>query len=248
MLLKAFSINEPELSLTELTNRLGLNRSTTFRLLATLQGEGYVQRDRESGKYSLGVVCLELGTIFLSTIHLREQALPLLEDLRRECGETVHLAILDKESMEVVYLEKLEGLLPIAYMGSRVGGRSPAYCTGLGKVLLAYEDSTEVESFYARQGLHPHTPSTIVETSKLMTELEEIKKNGFGIDNEEHESGVNCVAAPIWNENGRVTAAISISGPTERMNRAITEGNSVQKVMVMAAEISARLGGSSPRR
>jgi hypothetical protein len=112
-LLKAFSLDEPQRGLTELAMHLGLSTSTTFRLLSTLQSEGYVQQDQETGKYSLGLACWELGSLFLGSVRLREQAMPLLTSLRNECGETVHLGILDRDRMEVVYVEKLEGLRSI---------------------------------------------------------------------------------------------------------------------------------------
>ncbi|MDI7274825.1 MAG: IclR family transcriptional regulator [Anaerolineae bacterium] len=246
-LLKAFSVEEPQLSLRELSERLKLSLSTTFRFLATLEHERFVQHDKETGKYSLGLACLELGFVCRTSIRLRERVLPLLEGLRDEWRETVHLGILDKETMEVVYIEKLDGLLPIIYMASRVGGRSPAYCTGLGKVLLAHHDQEAVSSFYSKSGLHRYTPNTIVDVGDLMAHLAEIRKRGFGIDDEEHEPGVKCIAAPVWDAHGEVCAAFSVSGPAPRMSAAIADGGLPSAVARSAEAMTARLGGRSPR-
>jgi DNA-binding IclR family transcriptional regulator len=166
----------------------------------------------------------------------------LLEALRNDCKETVHLTILDR--MEVVYLEKLEGLLPIGFMSSRVGGRAPAYCTGVGKALLAYEAPDEVRSFYSKHGLQRHTANTIVDVEKLMAELSEVRDRGFAVDNEEHEIGVKCIAAPIRDHQGKVVGAISVSGPVQRMDEKIAQMNLVGKVINTSKEISARLGYS----
>jgi len=247
-LLKVLSNDESPLTLTELAERAALNTSTTFRLLSTLQHEGFVEQDKETGKYSLGVACLELGSAFLRSVSLRDQALPFLERLRDLCRETVHLAILDQDRMEAVYLEKLEGLLPIIYMASRVGGRSPAYCTGIGKVLLSYEKPGHVEAFYSGQTLTRCTPNTIVAIDELMAHLAGIRQAGFGIDDEEHEPGVKCVAAPIWDGRGRAVAAFSVSGPRERIEQAIADDDLIGTVKSTAAEISARLGERSTVR
>ena len=125
-------------TLTELSEAIEINSSTTFRLLATLACSNYVERIEQSGAYRLGLACLELSRAYHESNDIRQSALPELEMLRDDTKETVHLAILDK--MEVVYVEKLHGLHAIGLMSSRLGGRSPAYCTGVGKVLLAHTD------------------------------------------------------------------------------------------------------------
>jgi DNA-binding IclR family transcriptional regulator len=243
-LLEAFSVAEPEFSLTELSGRLGLNASTVFRLLVTLQGRGYVEQSPENGHYRLGPASLRLGSVFLAQADLRRRLTPLLVALRDECRETVHLATLDRERMEVVYLEKLEGLLPIGLMGSRVGGRSQAYCTGLGKAMLAHEPPEAVEAFYQARGLRTHTPQTITTLEALSRELAEIRRRGHALDNAEHEPGVKCVAAPVWNHRQEVGGAISVAGPAERIERLIAEEGLIEKVKAVAAEASELMGCS----
>jgi DNA-binding IclR family transcriptional regulator len=173
---------------------------------------------------------------------MRRRLTPLLVTLRDDCRETVHLATLDRRQMEVVYLEKLEGLLPIGLMGSRVGGRSPAHCTGLGKAMLAHESLETADAFYRARGLAAHTPQTITAWQVLAQELAEIRRRGYALDNAEHEPGVKCVAAPVWNHRCKVVGAISVAGPDERIEALIAEEALIEKVVAVAAEASALMG------
>jgi len=243
-LLVTFSTAEPELTLTELSSRLNLSASTTYRLLVTLENRRYVEHNHQTGGYTLGVACLDLGTVFLSQLDFRDRVLPLLESLREECRETVHLAVLDRNQMEVIYLEKLEGLLPIGMMGSRVGGRAPAYCTGLGKCLLAYVPDPVVREVYSANGMRAYTPNTITDVDELLLEMARIRKRGYAIDEVEYEPDVKCVAAPVWNHRQTVVGAISVTGPEQRMNRLIAEGDVIESVLEAAQEASVRLGYS----
>ncbi|MGB3903673.1 MAG: IclR family transcriptional regulator [Anaerolineae bacterium] len=240
-LLATFSISEPEFTLTELASRRGLSPSTTYRLLVTLESHGYIERSNQTGGYSLGVACLDLGNVFLSQLDLREQALRVMEALREECKETVHLGILDGSRMEVIYLEKLEGLLPVAMRGSRVGGRVPAHCTALGKCMLAYLAEGVVRDFYTREGLPSHTPNTITDLNELLRELKETSRKGLAIDDIEHEVSVRCVAAPVWNHKKAVVGAISVSGPANRMSkeRCLELGPLIRDTVL---EVSRRMG------
>jgi IclR family KDG regulon transcriptional repressor len=242
--LAAFSADEPELTLTELSSRLNLSASTTYRLLVTLERRRYVERNSQTGGYTLGVACLDLGTVFLSQLDLRDRVLPVLKTLRQEFRETVHLAVLDRSQMEVIYLEKLEGLLPIGLMGSRVGGRAPAHCTGLGKCLLAYMADPVVRELYATSGMRALTPNTITDVEELLLEMAKIRELGYAVDDVEHEPDVKCVAAPVWNHRQTVVGAISVTGPEQRMNRLIEEGHLIESVLEAAQNASARMGYS----
>jgi IclR family KDG regulon transcriptional repressor len=242
-LLATLSTSQTELTLTELASRLGLSPSTVYRFLVTLEDRGYVERNRQTGGYGVGVACLDLGNVFLSRLDLRERVLPVLEVLREECKETVHLGILDVNRMEVIYLEKLLGLLPVVMMGSRVGGRVPAHCTALGKCMLAYLPEGVISDFYSQQGLRSYTPKTITELKELLRELTEIRQRGFAIDHVEHELGVRCVAAPVWNHEKVAIGAISVSGPDNRMSeeRCLELGPRVRDAVL---EVSRRMGYS----
>jgi len=243
-LLATFSTAEPELTLTELSSRLNLSASTTYRLLVTLEKRSYVEHNHQTGGYTLGVACLDLGTVFLSQLDFRDRVLPLLESLREECKETVHLAVLDRNQMEVIYLEKLEGLLPIGMMGSRVGGRAPAHCTGLGKCFLAYMPDHVVRELYSANSMPAYTPNSITDVDRLLVEMARIRERGYAIDDVEHEPDVKCIAAPVWNHRQAVVGAISVSGPEQRMNLLLAEGALIQSVVEAAHEASVRMGYS----
>jgi len=240
--LEAFSVDKSALSLTEVSEAVGLNASTTYRLLATLQSRGYIEQDPATGRYRIGVACLRPSSVFVAQLNVRERVYPLLVQLRDETRESVHLCILDHCTMEVIYLEKLEGLEPIGPMRSRVGGRAPAHCTGVGKALLAHCDPDEVSAFFSRHGISRYTPRTVASLEMLMEELALARERGYAIDKAEHEEGVMCVAVPVWNHLNRVQAAISISGTVERMTRAIQGGDLVRRVVEAGHEASKRLG------
>lgn len=238
-LLEMFLPHAGELNATEISRQMDLDPSTTFRMLVTLQAHGFVEQNPATGKYRLGVTCLELGSRFLKNNDVRERALAYLELLRNEFGEAVHLTVLDGN--EVVYLEKLPGLHPIGFMSSRVGGRSPAYCTGVGKALLAFLPEQELEKRFAHTRLTRYTETTITNWEALKTHLAQIRANGFAMDHQEHELGVECVAVPIFNHKG-LAAAMSVSGPVERMDEHIAKGGLIQKMKQMGSEISTQLG------
>jgi len=227
-------------SLQELSEGIELSTSTTFRLMASLSYYRFVRRDEQTNHYTLGLACLELARAYQEGNDLRRMAQPELEVLRDDVKETVHLAILDQ--MEIVYLEKLPGLHAIGLMSSRVGGRSPAYCTGVGKVLLAYQKPQVVNGYFQNNNLRRYTDSTITTVELLEAEMESIRKNGYGFDRGEHEFEVRCVATPIFDLKGDVVAAISISGPAGRMEPLEENREMIQKARQTAMNISALLG------
>jgi DNA-binding IclR family transcriptional regulator len=239
-LLRVFLNHDTDLSATEISKELHLDLSTTFRLLVTLQAQGFVEQDPTSGKYRLGVTCLELGSRFLKSNDIRKRALEAMDALRNEFGETVHLTILDGN--EVVYLEKLAGLHPIGFMSSRVGGRAPAHCTGVGKALLAYLPDGELNARFPSPTLRRYTDTTITDREVLRAELAQVRERGYAVDQQEHEIGVKCVAVPIFDHKG-VAAAMSVSGPVERMDQHIQQGRLIERLQQAAAAISAQMGG-----
>ena len=227
-------------SLTELSEEVNLNGSTTFRLLATLAQYNYVERDEETSKYRLGLACLELARVYLNDNDVRKIGLPELERLRDDTMETVHLAVLNH--MEVVYLDKLEGRYAVGIMSSRVGARAPSYCTGLGKALLAYADQEDVRAYFADKGFARYTDATITSLDELMSELQEIRAQGYSFDRGEHEPDVRCVAVPIFGPRQKLVAALSISGPVGRMEPLLANRELVGRAVETARLISVRLG------
>ncbi len=227
-----------DLGVTELARQLDLNKSTTFRLLATLVSLGYVTQDRETGKYRLGLHLVELGALALDRIDLRTEARPFLADLADRTGETVHLAILDRN--QVVYIEKFESKQTLT-MKSRVGAHAPAHCTGVGKALLAFLEHDELKRVVSEESLYRFTANTIADPQALLEHLERVRQLGYAIDDEEHELGIRCVAAPVRNHSGKVAAAISVSGPGLRLTRERIE-EMIPLVVETSAKISRALG------
>jgi DNA-binding IclR family transcriptional regulator len=237
-LLGTFSLRESRLSLAELAGRTGIPRPTAFRLLTTLEQSGFVAK--AGGGYQLGIKCFILGNVVAATLDLREKARRHLEELRDTTGETVHLAVL--EAWHVVYLERLQSPHPIGFMRSRIGAVVPAYCTSLGKTLLAFAPPAGVEAWLRTQTLKALTPDTITSSRKLMKGLRTIRERGYAIDEQEHEVGVRCVAAPIFSHSGQVVAAISVAGPAERMPRPLVGSAMAAAVVDVARAISSELG------
>lgn len=205
-LLDAYPADQADLSLAQLSRRSGLPKSTAHRLLAELEGIGFVER--HAGGFRLGMRLFELGQLVPRQRTLRDAAVPFMEDLREATRQTVHLAVLD--GVEVVYVEILRQPNQPA-LPSRVGGRMPAYCTGVGKALLAHADPAVVAAVVAG-GLPRRTPYTIRSPEALYRQLEEVRRTGTAHDHE--ESGLNfaCTASPVTGVDGRVVAALSVTG------------------------------------
>lgn len=227
-------------SANEISERIGLSPSTTFRLLSALAFHHYVHRDEATNEYQLGLACLELSRGFQVSNLIRKVALPFLEELRDSVKETVHLAVLDQ--MEIVYLEKLPGLHAIGLMISQVGGRAPAYCTGVGKALLAHLNQDVVRDYFERHAMKAHTRTTITDIHALLNQLEEVRAKGYAIDSGEHEDEVRCIAVPIFNGHGQVAAALSISGPSLRLDPLENNTEMIEKALQTGRFISQQMG------
>lgn len=202
------------MSLASISEKMNLPKSTCYGLLATLRDYNYVSQDNESGRYLLGTRLFELGTQVARNWNVRDIAKPIMRQLNRRFGETVHLGA--EDNGEMLYIEKIEAdsLIEIT---SAVGIRLPMHCSGLGKVLLAEKSSAELKRFVSQKGLPALTKRTIVNISDLEKELEKIRQQGYAIDDGEIMEGLRCVAAPIRDANGIVRYAISVSGQIRDM-------------------------------
>lgn len=237
-ILNAFSAEEPELRISDLAERLGLHKSTVHRFLVNLEHAGLVERASRSGRYRLGLRLFELGNLVLQRMDLWDEALPFLEGLVRDTGETGHLAVLD--GGEAIYIERVEARRALR-IPSAVGRGYPAHATNLGKVLLAYIEPDELERIVADRGLAGFTTNTITDLGQLKAELTGIRERGFAVDNEEYDEGLRCIGAPVWDHSGRVVAALGIGGPVTRITPARIE-ELAQLVMAAARTLSRRLG------
>lgn len=238
-LLEQFHGEVDELGVTELSKRLKLHKNNVFRLLATLESRGYIEQNRATENYRLGLKSLELGQTFIKQMGLLRQAKPILEWLVDECNETSYVAIF-KEGY-VVYLDVVETDLTVRVV-SRVGSRLPAHCTASGKVHLAYMTEEEILALIPQRELKQYTPTTITDRDELLKELALVAERGYAIDNEEMDSGVRCVAAPIRDYTRRIVGAVSISGPSMRFTDERIEKELIPLVIKAGDDLSTRLG------
>ena len=202
------------LGVTEIATRLREHKSTVLRLLVTLENEGYVGQDPRTLAYHLRTKLFQLGSAGLAGMDLVKVARPHLDRLGALTGEVVHLGVLDEG--EVVYIIKVESQ-HVINMYSRIGRRSPAHCTGLGKALIAYLPEDELDRLIERRGLHRYTANTFADPTSLKAHLAEIRARGVAFDHEEHEPGVRCVSAPVRDHTGAVVASISMAAPAMRL-------------------------------
>lgn len=208
-ILASFDGRDRALTLSEISQRVGLAKSTVHRLTGQLCAVGWLEK--QSGRYRIGLKLLERGSVALQRTGLREVAYPHMHSLALKTGLTVHLAILDRS--EVVYLDRVATTrlgLP-----TRVGGREPAYCTALGKAMLAFEDPAGQSS--ALECTPRRTASTITDPRAMQAALEDVRRTGMAYDREEAYKGLGCVASPIVRGDGRAIGAVSVTGPIARV-------------------------------
>lgn len=238
-LLEEFRGDTDELGVTELSKKLKLHKNNVFRLLATLESRGYIEQNKATENYRLGLKSLELGQTFINQMGLLRQARPVMESLVDEVNETTYVGIVRENY--AVYLDVVEAKQTVRVV-SRVGARLPVYCTALGKVQLAYESEEEVEALLGPKELKRYTENTITDVGKLLRHLKEVADKGYAIDNREFEADVKCIAAPIRDYTRRVVGGLTVSGPASRLTDERIEKELLPLVKRSGAEISTRLG------
>lgn len=227
------------LAASELGRRLGMPRSTAYRLLATLNQGGYVTQDPENPeKYRLGFKIVELASSLLDSIELRHLAAPFLRELRDHANEVVHLVTL--EHGRVAYVDKLECSQAVR-MHSSIGRQGFVHCTSVGKAMLAFLPESTVGRIVEQHGLPALTENTITEVAALYLELDKVRRQGYAIDDLENEEGIRCVGAAILDHESKPVAALSVSGPAFRMTLERAEALG-QAVRTTAESISRQLG------
>jgi DNA-binding IclR family transcriptional regulator len=239
-LLDAFTLAEPELSFTDLTKRSELSKGTAVRLLSILERRGFLERSPDTDRYRIGLHTFELGSIYIQSFPLETEAQPFLKELADTCGQSANLGILDQG--EVVHLIVVPASRPI-HFSVRSGQRDAAHSSGLGKVLLAALSDDELDEVIALRGLDQRTPKTLTSPDTLRAALNEVRAQGYAIDDEESVLGLTCIAAPVFDDRGRVAGAVSISGLTNEY--AEPNRSAYIAAVVRAADgISQRLGAS----
>ena len=211
-ILSTFKPAAPELGITDLAKELGLSRSTSHRYVATLARLGYLEQNVQTRKYRLGPRVLDLGFSAINSMELRQISAPHLQKLADETGHTVNMAILD--GTDIVYIERCRTSQP----GQReidldlhVGSRLPAYCTSMGKVLLANQPPERLKVILERTDLARRGPNTITAREALITALRRVRQLGYAVNDEELAPGLRSIAAPIRDAGGDVVAAVNVA-------------------------------------
>ena len=203
------------MGIMDLSMQLGFHKSTTHRLVTSLQYMGYIRQDEESLKYALSLKFLEIGSKILEQTNIASLIHPSLKKLSERTGETVHLV--RREGTEAVYIDKVESTVSSIRMVSRVGSRVPLYCSGVGKALLAELPDPEIEDIWNSSEIISLTPYTVTRLSDLMDRIRAVREAGFAMDDEE---GVRCIAVSIPDYHKEPVYALSISAPVSRMTDA----------------------------
>lgn len=195
---------------TELANHLGIDKSSASRLVQTLVMYGYAEQDTDTRRYRLGPQVVRLSRTLLTRMPLRDEAKPFLRQLVDRTGECAHLAILAQG--QALYIDQVESMASLR-VTTGVGTLAPLHCTALGKCLMAFDPSVELPA-----DMQAFTPRTITDRETLKAHLEQTRRQGYAIDDEEYDYGVRCVAAPIYDYRGKAVGAIGVSGPAGRIS------------------------------
>jgi IclR family transcriptional regulator, pca regulon regulatory protein len=213
-ILAAFTPDRPALGISELARTLGLTRSTTHRYAATLATLGYLQQDDSTRKYRLGPRVLDLGFAVLGSLELREIAAPHLRQLTDTTGYTANLAI--RDDTDVILIDRVRGR-PGPYhhleFTLHVGSRIPAYCSATGKALLAFLPPPDLDRLLNRIDFVQRGPRTLTSKRTLLTELDQVRRTGIAVNDEELESALRSIAAPVRSRTGQVVAAVNLAIP-----------------------------------
>ncbi len=237
-ILALFSHRCPTLGVTEISQAVGLSKGTVHGLIRTLLRQGFLQQDVPSRKYRLGLKIYELGIILAGTLEINQKAAGPLTQLAKSAQLTGRVAIWDGDSVIITFdvHPRIRAVLPF-----RFGPRVHAYCSAMGKSILAFLDEAQVHSYLERTPLVAFTATTVTEKDKFLEELAETRRRGYALDREEAVPGIGCIGAPVFQRDGQVAGAISISGSTSRvMGEKMVEYT--EELLRTAAEVSRYMG------
>jgi DNA-binding IclR family transcriptional regulator len=238
--LKCLSLHPNGLTLTEISREVDLHKATTLRFLKALSHSGTVAPATTGKGWKLGPTFFEISARAADQTDIRDLARPIMEALSRSCRETVQLAVMADDS--IVYVEKIEPPDAPLKMNTQVGSRRPIHCTGLGKVLAAFQEWDDVKRILAEVGMRRFTAQTITTVAKLQAELARIRAQGYAVDDREYNRLVVCVAAPVRDPTGRVVAGLSISAFGEPV-----ESKRFKELIGLCNETAARISAELDR-
>ncbi|WP_322045581.1 IclR family transcriptional regulator [Paraburkholderia sp. J67] len=249
-ILTEFSPREPVLDAPELSRRLGIPRTTVFRLLQTLESLGFLERADRDRNYRLGVAVLRLGFEYLSSLELTDLGLPLIESLRDATGLTSHIVI--RDGRDIVFVAKAQSHAPIfSSVKVNVGTRLPAHATTHGQVLMGDLTLDDLRALYPEPQLERFTPSTPETIEELYMRIREDAERGYAVSESTFERGISVVSAPVRNDTGRIAAVVTTTIPRAGIEPALLDNGLIDKVRHAADELSKRLNyrpGSAPNR
>lgn len=237
-ILEILSIEKDGLGVTEIANRLGLHKSTVHRILSAMLKRGYIQKINPKGVYKLGLKLVEISSVYLNNVELKTEAMPYLRELTSKLGQTAHLAILD--GGDAVYIDKVDVVNNIR-LYSQIGRRIPIHCSGLGKCLIAGLPDVEIQELLSNYKFARFTSNTITTKEELLRQVGKVRKTGWAIDDEEHDEGIRCIAASVFDYRDKIIAAISVSGSSSSISRERDEEVG-SLVLETALKISERMG------
>ena len=237
-ILALFSHRCPVLGVTEISRALDLSKGTVHGLIRTLLRQGFLQQDLPSRKYRLGLKIYELGIILAGTLEINQKSAGLINQLAKTAQRIVRVAIWDGDSMVITSDAHPR---PRAVLPHQFGPRVHAYCSAIGKAVLAFMEEDLVKSYLQRTELVAFTDATITDPEKLYAELETIRRRGYAIDRQEAVQGLICIGAPVFHRDGKVAGSISLSGSAQRMDAAKIEELS-EELLKTTAEVSRYMG------
>jgi IclR family transcriptional regulator, KDG regulon repressor len=236
--LEQFFQDADELGVTELSKRLKLHKNNVFRLLATLESRGYIEQNRSTENYRLGVRCLQLGQSYVKHMGLLRQALPIMHELVRQARETAYVAVLRREG--VVPVEVVEADRSVRIV-SQVGETLPLHCTAAGKALLAFQAEEDLRGVLP-DTLSKFTERTPTDRQVLQQQLKSVGSSGYAIDMGEHMEDVRAVAVPIRDYTRNVVGALAIVGPAYRFQAERIDKELAPLIVKAGRDLSSRLG------
>ncbi|WP_411178936.1 IclR family transcriptional regulator [Paraburkholderia gardini] len=246
-ILAEFSPREPVLGAPELSKRLGIPRTTVFRLLQTLESLGFLERADRDRNYRLGVAVLRLGFEYLSSLELTDLGLPVIEALRSATGLTSHIVI--RDGRDVVFVAKAQSHAPIfSSVSVNVGTRLPAHATTHGQVLMGDLTLDDLRALYPEPRLERYTPQTPETVEALYERIRDDANRGFAISESSFERGISVVSAPVRNDTGRIVAVITTTIPRHEIDAALLYSGLIDKVRHAADDLSERLNYRPPAR
>jgi len=210
--LKQFSAEEKQLTMTELSKRTGINKSNMLRILTSLESENFVKFNDETKKYQLGIAMYNLGNTAFGFLDVKKICYPILREASTDAQVLIHLAVEQDGKVLVIdriwpnYHEDIAGLV------SQIGGNVPTHCTGVGKVLAAYSSSDRLQKMLAACKFERHSERTITDKEMFLKELAKVKAQGFALNDGENEDYLRCITRPVFDGNGKLVAAFSLSG------------------------------------